>query len=76
MQVSTIYNGTLIAGVVVTHSPYFLEVTITSPFANLSASRRISARAHNCQRFEGDYLERQGVSILVELYELANNYLT
>ena len=76
MQVSTIYDGTLITGVVVTRSTYFLEVAITSPYASLSTSRHISAYARNSQRFEGEFLMQQSASILVELYELANKCLT
>lgn len=74
MQVSTVYNGTLITGVVLKCTPSFLEVTITSPFSKLSTSRRMPAGF--CQsECVGEALEQQCSSLLMELYEVANSAL-
>ena len=75
MQFSTLHNGTIITGVVVERSSYFLEVAITSPFTKLSTSRRMSADARRRKAYEGELLESECSLLLVELYELANSCL-
>lgn len=76
MQVSTIHNGTLITGVVLKCTPFFLEVAITAPFSKLSTSRCMPAGF--CQGVGGadEALESQCASLLVELYEVANRSLS
>jgi len=75
MKVSTIYNGTLITGVVLERSPQFLEVAITSPFTKLSTSRRLSAQLDTSRTAVDKMLEVECTSLLVELYEVASSAL-
>jgi len=72
MQISTVYNGTLITGVVVSRTPAFLEVAITSPFSKIRTSRRLPGSARGQIRYEGAALEFESSALLVELYEIAN----
>lgn len=70
-QISTVYNGTLITGVVLKHTPSFLEVAITSPFSKISTSKRMREVTAEYVGVERDNLERECASLLVELYTLA-----
>lgn len=72
MQISTIHNGTLIAGVILKHTPFFLEVAITSPFSKISTSRRMPTVLRKHRRYEGVALEHECEALLIELYEIAS----
>jgi hypothetical protein len=73
MQISTIYEGKLITGVVLKHSAFFLEVEITSPTSKISTSRSVPyfARAHI--RYEGNALQSKCKELLVELYKVSGS---
>ena len=75
MQVSTIHNDTLITGVVLKSTPFFIEVAITSPFSKLLMSRSLPACFRQDTEREEQLLENEYLSLLVELYEVANSSL-
>ena len=75
MQVSTIHNDTLITGVVLKSTPFFIEVAITSPFSKLFMSRSLPACFRQDTERESQLLENEYLSLLIELYEVANSSL-
>ncbi len=75
MQVSTIHNDTLVTGVVLKSTPFFIEVAITSPFSKLFMSRNLPACFRKHSERKGKQLESEYLSLLVELYEVANSSL-
>lgn len=75
MQVSTIYNDTLITGVVLQCTPFFIEVAITSPFTKLSSSRSLPAGFRQQIECLDERLKSECSSLLIELYEVADRFM-
>ena len=69
MKISTTHKGISLTGVVLAHSPHFLEVAITSPVSKLITSRSIPYFARQHRRFEGEYYRVTCEALLIELYE-------
>jgi len=71
MQVSTIYHGTLITGVVVQQTSHFIEVAITSPFSKILTRRYIPKTTDGQTECPTNAFKEKYVEMLVELYEVA-----
>ncbi|RBP52973.1 hypothetical protein [Arenicella xantha] len=72
MQISTVYNGEQITSELLNHTRSFLEVQITSPYANHTTSLSVPtfARAHT--QYQGEMLESRCNQLLIELYEFGS----
>lgn len=69
MKISTNFEGQKITGVIRSHTKYFLEVEITSPFSNYSTSCTVPYFARGHSGYVGEALVKACDKLLVELFE-------
>lgn len=72
MQISTVYNGEQLTGELLNHTRSFLEVQITSPYANHTTSLSVPTLARAHTQYQGEVLVNRCNQLLIELYEFGD----